>query len=143
MLRYDPPVQLLSRYALHHAQVAGTVIPAGSYVLLLIGAANRDEAVFRDPDSFDVRRDAHRHLAFGHGIHFCLGAPLARLEATVALRCLLPHLSRTQIAGEPDWKPNTVLRGLQHLPARRCAEAACNVRCLNDLRCDRRTSGRK
>jgi cytochrome P450 len=115
MLRYDPPVQLLSRYALHNAQVAGTVIPAGSYVLLLIGAANRDEAVFRDPDSFDVRRDAHRHLAFGHGIHFCLGAPLARLEATVALRCLLPHLSRARIAGEPDWKPNTVLRGLQHL----------------------------
>jgi cytochrome P450 len=114
-LRYDPPVQLLTRYALHDAQVAGTAIAARSRVLLLIGAANRDETAFRDPDSFEVCRDAHRHLAFGHGIHFCLGAPLARLEATVALRCLLPHLSRARIVREPEWKPNTVLRGLQHL----------------------------
>jgi cytochrome P450 len=115
MLRYDPPVQLVTRYALRDAQVAGTAIPAGSFILLLAGAANRDETVFRDPDLFDVRRDAHRHLAFGHGIHFCLGAPLARLEATVALRRLLPVLSRARIAAEPVWKPNTVLRGLQQL----------------------------
>jgi cytochrome P450 len=62
-----------------------------------------------------VRRDTRRHLAFGHGIHFCLGAPLARLEATVALRRLLPLLSRALIVADPAWKPNTVLRGLQRL----------------------------
>ena len=115
LLRYDPPVQLLARYALRDAQVAGTTVPAGSFVLMLVGAANRDETVFSDPDRFDVRRDIHRHLAFGHGIHFCLGAPLARLEATVALRRLLPVFSHTRIAAEPTWKPNTVLRGLQRL----------------------------
>jgi cytochrome P450 len=115
VLRYDPPVQFLSRFALRDAQVAGTAIPAGSFVLLLVGAANRDEAVFSDPDRFEVLRDSRRHLAFGHGIHFCLGAPLARLEAAVALRQLLPLLSRVRIAAEPTWKPNTVLRGLQRL----------------------------
>jgi len=115
LLRYDPPVQLVTRYALRDAQVAGSAIPAGSFVLLLVGAANRDQTVFRDPDRFEVRRGTQRHLAFGHGIHFCLGAPLARLEATVALRCLLPVLARARIAAEPAWKPNTVLRGLQQL----------------------------
>ena len=115
LLRDDPPVQFLTRYALRDTQVAGTTICAGSFVLLLLGAANRDETVFTDADRFDVRRDNHRHLAFGHGIHFCLGAPLARLEAAVALRQLLPLLSRVRIAAEPEWKPNTVLRGLQCL----------------------------
>lgn len=115
VLRYDPPVQFLSRYALRDTQVAGITIPAGSFVLLLIGAANRDETVFSHPDRFEVRRDIHRHLAFGHGIHFCLGAPLARLEAAVALRQLVPLLSHLRIAAEPTWKPNTVLRGLERL----------------------------
>ena len=67
------------------------------------------------PTQFSVRRQARRHLAFGHGIHFCLGAPLARLEAVIALRQLLPLLPRLRIAGEPEWRPNTVLRGLEHL----------------------------
>ena len=82
---------------------------------MLLGAANRDEALCDDPDAFSVRREVRRHLAFGHGIHFCLGAPLARLEAAIALRQLLPLLPRLRIAGEPEWKPNTVLRGLEHL----------------------------
>jgi cytochrome P450 len=125
MLRYDPSVQLVVRYALRDAQVGGTAIPAGSSILLLLGAANRDETVFPDPDRFEVGRDAHRHLAFGHGIHFCLGAPLARLEATVALRCLLPLLSRSRIAAEPVWKPNTVLRGLEHLSLMNGVKGRC------------------
>jgi cytochrome P450 len=115
VLRYDPPVQILSRFTLRSAQVAGHTIPAGSFVALLVGAANRDAALCPEPDQFSVRREARHHLAFGHGIHFCLGAPLARLEATIALRQLLPLLPRLRISGQPEWKPNTVLRGLEHL----------------------------
>jgi cytochrome P450 len=114
-LRYDPPVQVASRTALRPAKIAGGTVAAGSFVLLLLGAANRDEALCADAGVFSVRRETRRHLAFGHGIHFCLGAPLARLEAAIALRQLLPLLPRLRIAGEPEWKPNTVLRGLEHL----------------------------
>ena len=114
-LRYDPPVQLIGRFALRPASVAGQPIAAGSFVLMFLGAANRDPALCPDPDLFSVQRGERRHLAFGHGIHFCLGAPLARLEAAIALRQLLPLLPRLRIAGEPEWKPNTVLRGLEHL----------------------------
>jgi cytochrome P450 len=115
VLRYDPPVQVVARFALRSAEIAGGTVAAGSFVLMLVGAANRDEALCDDPDAFSVRREVRRHLAFGHGIHFCLGAPLARLEAAIALRQLLPLLPRLRIAGEPEWKPNTVLRGLEHL----------------------------
>jgi cytochrome P450 len=114
-LRYDPPVQMISRFALRSTEIASTTIAAGSFTLLLLGAANRDEALCADAERFSVTRDGQRHLAFGHGIHFCLGAPLARLEAAIALRQLLPRLSRLRIAGEPQWRPNTVLRGLEHL----------------------------
>jgi cytochrome P450 len=115
VLRYDPPVQVVSRSALRSTEIAGITVAAGSFVLMLLGAANRDPVLCADPDQFSVRRGARRHLAFGHGIHFCLGAPLARLEAAIALRRLLPLLPRLRIAGEPQWKPNTVLRGLEHL----------------------------
>jgi cytochrome P450 len=112
VLRYDPPVQVVSRSALRSTEIAEITVAAGSFVLMLLGAANR--VLGADPDQFSVRRGARRHLAFGHGIHFCLGAPLARLEAAIALRQLLPLLSRLRIVGEPQWKPNTVLRGLEH-----------------------------
>jgi cytochrome P450 len=115
VLRYDPPVQLLVRSALRDAKAGDVVIPAGATALMLVGAANRDELLGDDPDAFDITRAARRHLAFGHGIHFCLGAPLARVEATVALRQLLPVLSRYRIAQRPEWKPHTVVRGLEHL----------------------------
>lgn len=120
VLRYDPPVQLVGRFALRSTSVAGHPIAAGSFVLMFVGAANRDPDLCPDPDRFSVQRgtlgqSSNRHLAFGHGIHFCLGAPLARLEAAIALRQLLPLLPRLRVAGEPEWKPNTVLRGLEHL----------------------------
>jgi cytochrome P450 len=114
-LRFDPPVQLLARFALRSTEVAGVTVPEGSFAVILVGAANRDEALCADPDSFRVTRRPGRHLAFGHGIHFCLGAPLARLEAAVALRLLLPSLAGLRVAAEPEWRPNTVLRGLEHL----------------------------
>jgi cytochrome P450 len=115
VLRYDPPVQLVGRFALRSTAIAGTTVAGGSFVLMFLGAANRDPELCPDPDRFSIQRGARRHLAFGHGIHFCLGAPLARLEAAIALRQLLPLLPRLRIAGEPEWKPNTVLRGLDHL----------------------------
>jgi cytochrome P450 len=120
MLRYDPPVQLLVRSALQEAKVGDVVIPAGSTALMLVGAANRDEVLCDDPDTFDIVHrarwhGARRHIAFGHGIHFCLGAPLARVEAAIALRHLLPVIARSQVAQPPEWKPHTVLRGLEHL----------------------------
>jgi cytochrome P450 len=115
VLRYDPPVQAVTRFALRSTEIAGSTIAEGSFVLMFVGAANRDPELCPDPDRFSVQRGVRRHLAFGHGIHFCLGAPLARLEAGIALRHLLPLLSRLRIAGEPQWKPNTVLRGLEHL----------------------------
>jgi cytochrome P450 len=114
-LRYDPPVQMISRFALRSTEIAGVTIAAGSLTLLLLGAASRDEALCADAERFSVIRDGQRNLSFGHGIHFCLGAPLARLEAAAALRQLLPLLPRLRIAGEPQWRPNIVLRGLEHL----------------------------
>ena len=117
LLRFDSPVQLTLRSALVDAEIAGTAVPSGSVALLLIGAANRDPEEHPDPDRLDVTRVAGRHLAFGQGLHFCLGAPLARLEARVALTALTrdPGLAP---AGEPRWKDNLVLRGLGSLPVR-------------------------
>jgi len=120
VLRYDPPVQFLARTALKDTALkdpaTGSItIPSNSITLMFIGAANRDPALCDNPGTFDISRGVRRHLAFGHGIHFCLGAPLARLEATIALRHLLPVLSGMHIAQAPEWKPHTVLRGLEHL----------------------------
>lgn len=97
-LRYDAPVQMMFRTATTDVEVAGFMIPAGATVLPLMGSANRDEGVFPDPDRFDPDRATGEHLGFGHGVHFCLGAALARLEARVAIEELLgaaPHLERT------------------------------------------------
>lgn len=116
LLRYDSPVQLTVRFALRDARVADQLVPKGSAVVLMIGAANRDPEAHRDPDRLDISRPSERNLAFGHGIHFCIGAPLARLEARIALRALLDHAPGLRLAGEPSWKDNITLRGLSHLP---------------------------
>jgi len=115
ILRYDPPVQLLTRVALEDTRIGPVSVPAGALALMLVGAANRDEALCDNPGTFDITRSARRHIAFGHGIHFCLGAPLARVEAAIALRQLLAVLPAREIAQPPQWKPHTVLRGLDHL----------------------------
>ena len=98
------------------AEVAGQRVRKGDVVLLLLGAANRDPEVFPDPDRLDVARAPERHLAFGLGIHFCLGAPLARLEGQVALSALARR--DIALAGEPSYKPNLILRGMSELPVR-------------------------
>ncbi|HEY7065544.1 MAG TPA: cytochrome P450 [Chloroflexota bacterium] len=117
-LRYDGPVQAIPRYAVQEAEVGGQRLAAGQRILVWVAAANRDEAVFAAPDRFDVARSPNPHLAFGAGIHFCLGAPLARLEARVALAVLLRRLQSIELAerAAPELTSSTFIRGVTRLP---------------------------
>jgi beta-dihydromenaquinone-9 omega-hydroxylase len=117
-LRHTAPIQGLYRTALSDYRVGSATIPAGGRVLLLYGAANRDPRHYPDPDDFRIERNPADHLAFGSGIHFCLGAHLARLEAAVVLRELVDRVEAIEPAGEPEWNPNPSLRGLSRLPLR-------------------------
>lgn len=118
VLRYEAPVQNIKRTTLADAELLGEQIPLGSTVLLLTGAANRDERRFRDPDVFDIAREQKRHLAFGEGIHHCIGAPLARLEGQVVLETILSELPEYELIGTPTRLPNNIVRGYTSLPAR-------------------------
>jgi len=110
MIRYDPPLHLFARTAAEPVEIAGVTIPAGGEVAALLGAANRDPAVFAEPAVFDVARDPNPHLGFGAGLHFCLGAPLVRLELQAALAALLDHAPTLALAAEPVQRPTFVLR---------------------------------
>ncbi len=118
-LRYDSSVQLTGRVALEDVTVGTTAVAKGEGVLCLLGAANRDPAVYPDPDRLDITRRNIRPQSFGGGIHFCLGAQLARIEAEVAVATLLRRLPRLTLDDpeHPDWRPAFVLRGLNRLPA--------------------------
>jgi pimeloyl-[acyl-carrier protein] synthase len=116
LLRYASPVQFTARVALEDVRIDGHPIRAGQPVVAMLAAANRDPAVFADPDRLDLERDPNPHLAFGRGIHHCLGAPLARLEGQIAISLLLERFPRLRLAGEPVLRPNLVLRGLERLP---------------------------
>jgi cytochrome P450 len=117
LLRYDGPVQLTSRIATRDCELRGHSIRRGQQIVLLLAAANRDPAQFESPDRLDVTRREIRHLAFGHGTHFCLGARLARLETTVALEALISRFPNLRECNERvEWSPNTVLRGPTRLP---------------------------
>jgi hypothetical protein len=120
MLRYDTPLQLFERWVLDDIEVGGTVIPRGSEVALLFGSANRDPARFPDPDRFDLTRPAadNRHLSFGAGIHYCLGAPLARLELTASFGTILRDAPGMTLAEDPPWRPGYVIRGPERLLVR-------------------------
>jgi cytochrome P450 len=117
MLRYDSPVQATVRIPIEPIELGGQRIAPGALVVVGIGAANRDPEIFPEPDRFDVGRTENRHLAFGFGTHFCLGAPLARLEAEIAFQQLLARFPAVRL-GKPDvtYRPNVVLRGLTELP---------------------------
>ena len=115
-LRYDPPVQLAGRIAGADMTIGGIDIPKGDNMMLLFAAAHRDPLVTDRPDDFDPTRDTVRHMAFGKGPHFCLGAPLARLETAVALSAVTKRFPNAQLAGEPVYKPNVTLRGMDSLP---------------------------
>ncbi|MCQ4043819.1 cytochrome P450 [Streptantibioticus rubrisoli] len=117
LLRYEPPVHLLERIPLTHVDVAGTTIPKGVPVVLVLASGNRDPKRFRDPDRFDPTRRDNQHLGFGSGVHICYGAPLARVEAQIALGALLPHLTTaTLVEDPPPYRNSAVLRGPRHLP---------------------------
>ena len=105
-----PALHLFVRTAAADVEIAGVTIPAGAEVAALLGAANRDPAVFADPDSFDVGRDPNPHVSFGAGLHFCLGAPLARLELQAALAALLDRAPELALAAEPVQRPTFVRR---------------------------------
>ena len=116
MLRYDAPLQLFQRYVLEDLEYAGFRLRRGERVGLLYGSANRDPEAFELADAFDVARVPNRHLAFGAGVHFCLGAALARLELQLLFETLLARLPGLGPAGDPPrYRPGLVFRGLERL----------------------------
>jgi cytochrome P450 len=129
LLRYESPVKVTPfvRFTTTEVTLGGVVIPAHHAVLFAFGAGNRDPAQFPDPDRLDLTRSERAHLAFGHGIHFCLGAPLARLEAEIAFTALFAACPDLSLAVEPEaleWRHSRVMRGLKRLPVTFSARAA-------------------
>ncbi len=116
MLRFDSPLQLFERTATRDVEIGGVMIPEGGKIASLLGSANRDPLMFDGADVFDVARDPNNHIAFGAGIHFCLGAPLARLEMSVTLPRLLERLPAVRLAAAPVRRDTFVLRGYHHIP---------------------------
>jgi cytochrome P450 len=117
LLRYDSPVQMTSRVALTDVEYQGHTFRQGQQLSFMLGAANRDPAAFDQPNTLDIRRKKNLHLAFGNGIHYCLGAPLARLEGQIAFETLLRRLPNLHLATEtPVYRDNYLLRGLETLP---------------------------
>ena len=117
-LRYVSPVQTFMRTTTRPVSVGDIDIPEGQKVLLVLASANRDPLQWDDPDRFDIRRRTLGHVGFGHGIHVCVGQMLARLEAQVLLASLLEHVERIELIGEPEWRLNNTLHGVDRLPVR-------------------------
>lgn len=117
MLRYDNPVQITYRSALEDANIKGKLIRKGDLVNTILGSANRDAERFTDPNRFDITRSEGRHLSFGIGIHFCIGAPLVRLEAEIVFETILRQFPRISLATEAfEWQEHPIFRGLKSLP---------------------------
>ncbi|HEU4848503.1 MAG TPA: cytochrome P450 [Rubrobacteraceae bacterium] len=120
LLRYDGPVETSTeRFAREDVEIGGQVIPRGEMVLVVLAAADHDPERFPDPDELDITRTDNRHLAFGKGIHHCLGAPLARMEGQIAISTLLRRMPNLRLKGSPEslsWRPGMILRGLRGLP---------------------------
>lgn len=120
MLRYNGPVETPTlRWVFEDVEISGVTVTAGDLVMPALLAANRDPAVFENPDMFDITRDPNRHIAFGVGIHYCVGAPLARLEGAVAINALLRRVSQIDLAVDFDqleWNENLLLHGMKTMP---------------------------
>lgn len=112
-LRFDAPLHLFERTATQDTEIGGVAIAKGQKIAALLGSANRDEAVFENADQLDLTRDPNPHIGFGAGIHFCIGAPLARMEMTTSLPMLMKAYPKLELAGEPKRRPTFVLRGYE------------------------------
>jgi cytochrome P450 len=117
-MRWDTPLQMFERWVLEDLEIGGVQVPRGAELGLLFGSANRDPAVFAEPDALEVGRDPNPHVSFGAGVHFCLGAALARLELQTSFGTVLRRLPRLELVEEPVWKPGYVIRGLRELRVR-------------------------
>ncbi|MEU4545637.1 cytochrome P450 [Nonomuraea dietziae] len=115
LMRYDTPLQMFERWVLEDIEVGGVAIPKGVEIALLFGSANRDPEVFDRPDALDVGRADNPHISFGAGIHFCLGAPLARIELVESFGALLRRAPDIALVEEPEWNPGYIIRGLRSL----------------------------
>ena len=115
MLRYDSPVQFIIRVVMEDVEFKGKQFRAGQKVIILVGAANRDPTVFADPGALDIGREEKSHISFGRGIHYCLGSPLALLEARVAFANLVERFSSIELVEEPEFRDQIVLRGVESL----------------------------
>ena len=116
MIRWTSPVKHFMRTATVDYDIRGTTVKAGQDVLLSYWSANRDEEVFADPFSFDVGRTPNKHLAFGFGVHYCLGAMLARMEMKALFKTILPHMRNISITGTPKLVESSFVSGLKTLP---------------------------
>ncbi|TXS50233.1 cytochrome P450 [Streptomyces sp. uw30] len=115
LMRYDTPLQLFERWVLDEIEIAGTTIPRGAEIAMLFGSANHDPEVFETPDRLDLTRTENPHISFSAGIHYCIGAPLARIELAASMSALLEQAPTLRPASEPERKPNFVIRGLEGL----------------------------
>ncbi|OBB17223.1 monooxygenase [Mycolicibacterium setense] len=118
VIRFESPLRAFSRKVLHDTEIAGTPVVAGARVLVLYASANRDEREWVDPETFDIRRDATRHLGFGQGAHACAGQSLARLETSAMLHALIERVERIELTGTPTWAINNIIRRHKRLPLR-------------------------
>jgi cytochrome P450 len=116
LMRFDSPLQLFERTATEDVEIGGITVGKGQKIAALLGAANHDPAVFAEPETLDVARTDNPHISFGAGIHFCIGAPLARVELQAAFGALLERTSFLEMGGEPVRRPEFVIRGLARLP---------------------------
>ncbi|MFC9128729.1 cytochrome P450 [Streptomyces sp. NPDC057099] len=115
LMRYDTPLQLFERWVLDDIEIAGTTIPRGAEIAMLFGSANHDPTVFENPSHLDLTRTDNPHISFSAGIHYCIGAPLARIELAASMTALLEKAPALRLAEEPQRKPNFVIRGLEGL----------------------------
>ncbi|MEU1406361.1 cytochrome P450 [Streptomyces sp. NPDC005728] len=115
LMRYDTPLQLFERWVLDDIEIDGTTIPRGAEIAMLFGSANHDPSVFTDPTRLDLTRKDNPHISFSAGIHYCIGAPLARIELAASMTALLEKAPTLSLTAEPERKPNFVIRGLEGL----------------------------
>lgn len=116
VVRFESPLRAFARGVRTDTEIGGVTLPSGSRVLVMYASANRDELEWNEPDTFDIHRDAGRHVGFGNGTHACAGQGLARLETTAMLNALLDRVDRIEVAGEPIWAVNNIIHRHEHLP---------------------------